>query len=139
MAAPPRPRYERLVRQMQRRYGLRVHRWRAKTTGCAWEVHYDNGNVTRLIESPYPKTPISAAVFLHEVGHHAIGFHRYKPRCLEEYMAWRWALRAMRENGIKVDARVKKRVEMSLRYAVSKAKRRGLKRLPVVLLKYLTK
>ena len=31
---------------------------------------------------------LSLAVFLHEVGHHVIGFDRYKQRCEEEYHVW---------------------------------------------------
>lgn len=90
-----------------------------------------------MVESPRPRTPISAAVFLHEVGHHAIGFHRYKPRCLEEFMAWRWALRMMTEQDIAITAAVRKRVSLSLHYAVAKARRRGIKRLPKELMRYL--
>ena len=129
-------RYERLVESMKQRHCIRVRRWRQRTTGCAWELRYRDGQVVRMIESPYPRTPISAAVFLHEVGHHAIGFNRYKPRCLEEYMAWQWALAAMRDNSIEITDRVRRRMEMSLRYAVAKARRRGLKRLPELLVKY---
>ena len=124
------------MRSMTRRHAIRVRRWRSRTTGCAWEVRYRGGRVARLIESPYPRSPISAAVFLHEVGHHAIGFNRYKPRCLEEYMAWDWALRAMAEHRIEITDRVRRRIENSLRYAVAKAKRRGIKRLPSELVKY---
>ena len=73
------------------------------------------------------------AVFMHEVGHHAIGLHRYRPRCLEEYHAWRWGLDEMRLRGFSVTDRVIARRDDALRYAVRKALRRGLKRLPVEL------
>jgi hypothetical protein len=42
----------------------------------------------------------------------------------------------MREHRISVTARVERRVHESLRYAVAKARRRGLKRLPAALLPY---
>lgn len=129
-------RYEGLIRAMKSRHGIRVRRWRSRTTGCAWELRYRGGRIVKLIESPYPRSPISVAVFLHEVGHHAIGFNRYKPRCLEEYMAWDWALRAMEEHQIAVTDRVRRRMDQSLRYAVAKARRRGIKRLPSELVKY---
>jgi len=132
-----RERYDELVRMMKKRHGVRINRWRSSTTGCAWQVEYHDGTLTRLIESPYPRGPVSAAVFLHEIGHHAIGFYRYKPRCYEEYKAWMWALDAMRENDVNITPRVEKLVDNCLRYAVAKARRRGLKRLPVELLKYL--
>ena len=126
-------RYDDLVRQMKAQYGLRVNKWRSSTSGCAWEVQYADGSVSRLIESPYPRGPMSCAVFMHEVGHHAIGLHRYRPRCLEEYHAWRWGLEEMERRGHSVTERVYKRRDDALRYAVGKALRRGLKRLPVEL------
>ena len=86
---------------------------------------------------PVPRTPISLAIFLHEVGHHVIGFDRYRRRCEEEFHAWAWALRKMRSLGVAPDARVHRRVELSMRYAVGKAMRRGLKDLPPPLEQFL--
>ncbi len=131
-----RSRYDALVVEMKRTYGVRVRRWRSSTTGCAWVVQYHDGAVSRLIESPYPRGPMSCAIFLHEIGHHAIGFNTHRLRCLEEYDAWRWALQTMREKGFNVTAAVEKRMEDSVRWAVSKARRRGLKKLPVELLPF---
>ncbi len=128
--------YKLLVDLMKQQHRIRVRKWRTHTTGCAWQITYEDGSITRLIEAPYPRSPISAAVFLHEVGHHAIGFNRYKPRCLEELKAWEWALAAMKRHDIPVTAHVQKRVESSLRYAVGKAQRRGIKHLPDELKKY---
>lgn len=122
--------YEQVTRAMLAQYGIRVRKWRTSMSGCAWTVTYRDGTVSRLIESPKPKGPMSAAVFLHEIGHHAIGFDVYKPRCLEEYHAWRWSLEAMEANGIAVTDRVRQRMADSLAYAVAKAKRRGIKRIP---------
>ena len=73
---------------------------------------------------------MSAAVFLHEIGHHAIGFETYKPRCLEEYHAWMYALAQMERWEIQVTEAVQNRVHDALHYAVSKAVRRGIKRIP---------
>lgn len=129
-------RYEQLVQTMKERHQIKVRKWRKSTTGCAWQVNYADGRTVRWIESPYPAGPMSAAVFLHEVGHHAIGFARYKPRCLEEYMAWQWALKAMTDLGEQIPEKVHRRVEVSLRYAVAKARRRGLRKLPLELIKY---
>lgn len=129
--------YDALVIDMKRCHDIRVRKWRTSTTGCAWQVRYADGRVQRLIEAPYPRGPMSAAVFLHEVAHHAIGFNTYSPRCLEEYMAWQWALEAMRRHDLPVTAAIERRVEMSLRYAVAKAVRRGLKRLPAELRRYI--
>ncbi|GAB4553374.1 MAG: hypothetical protein Tsb0013_15830 [Phycisphaerales bacterium] len=126
-------RYDALVRTMLQRYEIRVRKWRTSMSGCAWEVHYKDGSVSRLIESPRPRGPMSAAVFLHEIGHHAIGLGVYTPRCLEEYHAWAWSLREMEANGFRVTDRVRQRMAQSLAYAVHKARRRGLKRLPVEL------
>ena len=127
-------RYDALVDQMKTAHGIRVHRWRSSTSGCAWELKDRRGAVTRMIESPYPRGPVSTAVFLHEVGHHAIGFNRDRPRCLEEWAAWEWSLAAMETHGITITQRVVRRRDAALRYAVSKAIRRGIKRIPAELL-----
>lgn len=121
---------------MNRRHRIRVRRWRRNMTGCAWRVYHVNGRVTNWIESPVPRTPISLAVFLHEVGHHVIGFDRYKRRCEEEYHAWLWALDEMRRLGVEPDERTLRRFELSMQYAVAKAERRGLRGLPEELVRY---
>lgn len=123
-------RYDAVVRLMLERHRVRVRKWRTAMSGVAWYVTYQDGRIQRLIEAPRPRGPMSAAVFLHEIGHHAIGFDVYKPRCLEEYHAWRWALEAMDAHGLNVTDAVRDRVYRSLWYAIEKAKRRGLKSLP---------
>jgi hypothetical protein len=80
---------------------------------------------------------MSVAIFLHEVGHHAIGFNVYKPRCLEEYHAWQFSLREMERCGLNVTDAVHRRVQRSLQYAVAKAKRRGIREVPQELHAYM--
>jgi hypothetical protein len=141
---PPEPRselmqarYDALVEEMKRIHGFRVRKWRKSSSGVAWTIRYvQSGKIVKLIESPYPRGPMSCAIFLHEVGHHAIGLGVYRPRCLEEYHVWMWALREMRERGFNVTEGVERRVERSMRYAVAKAVRRGLRELPTELLQY---
>ncbi|MCB9849022.1 MAG: hypothetical protein H6814_11480 [Phycisphaeraceae bacterium] len=133
--AKPKPRaaqvrYDEITRAMLREHGIRVRKWRTSMSGCAWEVHYESGKVSRLIEAPRPKGPMSMAVFLHEVGHHAIGLGAYKPRCLEEYHAWAWSLTTMESLGLNVTDRVRQRMHDSLRYAVHKSRSRGIRSLP---------
>ena len=125
-----------IVSQMKRRYGVRVRRWRQNMSGCAWRVSYEDGRQINWIESPQPRTPISLAIFLHEVGHHVIGFDRYKRRCEEEYHAWQWAIDTMTTLGVAPDERVLRRYELSMKYAVSKAMRRGIKKLPEKLIAF---
>lgn len=129
-------RYDDLVEEMKRAHGIRVRKWRTSTSGCAWVVQYHDGAVSRLIEAPYPRGPVSCAVFLHEVGHHAIGFNTHRLRCLEEYDAWRWALDTMHEQRLNVTDAVRKRMDDAIRYAVRKARRRGLRTLPPRLASY---
>lgn len=130
-------RYDALVADMKKVHNIRVRKWRKSMTGCAWIVTYENGKITRLLESPYPRGPMSCAIFLHEVGHHAIGFGTYSPRCLEELHAWKWSLNEMHRLGLNVTPAVEKRMHESLQYAIEKAMRRGLKRLPIELEPYL--
>lgn len=129
-------RYDEMTRTMLARYGVRVRKWRSAMSGVAWQLTYKDGSVSRLIEAPKPKGPMSAAVFLHEIGHHAIGFSTYSPRCLEEYHAWRYAIEQMEAWDLNVTQRVHDRMHDSLHYAVAKARRRGLKKLPVELVPY---
>jgi len=131
--------YSGIIRKLKTRYRVRVRRWRKQMSGCAWRVHYRNGQIVNWIEAPYPKTPISLAVFLHEIGHHAIGFRRFRIRCEEEYHVWQWALEQMRQFGIVPDLRVRRRFDRSMEYAVGKALRRGAKRLPAPLLHFATR
>jgi hypothetical protein len=125
-----------IVRAMKRKYRVRVRRWRRHMSGCAWSVSYSDGRSVNWIESPYPRTPISLAIFLHEIGHHAIGFYRYRVRCEEEYHVWQWALAQMRKLGIEPDKRVQTRFDKSMQYAVGKALRRGAKKLPEPLMRF---
>jgi hypothetical protein len=122
--------YAPVVELMKSRYSIRIKKWRRNMSGCAWRVYHADGRVVNWIEAPVPRTPISVAIFLHEVGHHVIGFDRYKRRCEEEYHVWLWALQQMDELGIARDDRVQRRFALSMEYAVGKAVRRGLKILP---------
>lgn len=133
---PAQTRYRTMQREMLARYGVRVRKWRSSSSGVAWQITYADGTVSKLVESPRPTGPVSAAIFLHEIGHHAIGFGVYSPRCLEELKAWCFALDQMEAWDLTITDRVRKRVHESLVYAVDKAKRRGLKRLPAPLVPY---
>ena len=131
------PDYSTIVAAMKDAHDVRVRKWRRSMSGCAWRVYYHDGRVINWIESPVPRTPISLAIFLHEVGHHVIGFERYRRRCEEEYHVWVWAIRTMRELGVEPDEKVRRRFERSMQYAVDKAVRRGIKELPTGLEQFL--
>ncbi len=122
--------FDDIVRQLKRRHRIRVKRWRTSMTGCAWRSLYADGSSINWIESPRPVSPLSLAIFLHEVGHHVIGFDQYRLRCEEEFHAWKFAIDTMRRFGVAIDHRVQRRYEMSMQYAVHKAQRRGLKSVP---------
>jgi hypothetical protein len=129
-------RYDAVTRALLAKYDIRVRKWRSSMSGLAWYVTYRDGRVQRLIEAPRPRGPMSAAIFLHEIGHHAIGFNVYKPRCLEEYHAWQFSLREMEKNGLNITDAVRRRVRRSMQYAVAKARRRGIRELPAELHAY---
>ena len=79
---------------------------------------------------------MSAAVFLHEIGHHAIGF-RYSPA------AWKAhglgvGVEQMTLRELNITDGVRRRVWQSMRYAIGKARRRGIKQIPAELAIYLT-
>ena len=131
--------YSAIVEAMKSRYSIRVKRWRKQMSGCAWSVRYSDGRCVNWIEAPLPKTPISLAIFLHEIGHHAIGFSRYKKRCEEEYHVWVWAIDQMGQLGIDPGEKVARRFQLSMQYAVGKAMRRGVKELPEPLFQFIPK
>src|SRR5687768_18485785 len=112
---------------MKSRYDLRIRKWRKTMSGCAWRVYYHDGRVINWIEAPVPRTPISLAIFLHEGGHHVLGFHTYKKRCEEEYHAWVWAITQMRHFGGEPEGRVHRRLRVPLPYPAGKAVRRGVR------------
>jgi len=119
-----------IVTQVRKRYDIRVKRWRTSMSGKSWRVYYADGTAVNWIEAPRPKTALSLGIFLHEVGHHVIGFDKYKRRCEEEFHVWQWALAEMQRLGVAPDERVLRRVDLSMRYAVAKALRRGIRELP---------
>ena len=77
--------YDDIVRMTKQAYGVRVRRWRRQMSGAAWRVDHADGRAIHWIESPRPRSPLSLAIFLHEVGHHVLGFDRYDVRCEDEY------------------------------------------------------
>lgn len=128
--------YDAMTRELLAHHGVRVRKWRTSMSGVAWCVRYRDGREVRLIEAPRPVGPMSAAVFCHEIGHHAIGFNVYSPRCLEEYHAWAWALAEMERRGLNVTDKVRARMRKSLEYAVAKSLRRGIRSIPPELAPY---
>ena len=128
--------YSAIIREMKQRYAIRIHRWRQAMTGCSWRVSFADGRSINWIEAPYPKTPMSLSIFLHEVGHHVIGFDRYHQRCEEEYHVWLWALGKMEDIGIPPTPSVLRRFERSMQYVVAMETRRGNKNLPEALRRY---
>jgi hypothetical protein len=135
--SPMQRRYDRVVREMLERHDLVVQRWRRSLSGVAIHRVYRDGREERVLESPYPTSPLRMAIFLHEVGHHAIGLGVHRPRCLEEHLAWEWSVERMRELGFATEGTVARRVQRSMEHAVSKSVRRGIRRLPVALFRYL--
>lgn len=130
---PMQARFDEIVELMLARYGLRVRKWRTSLSGVAVLRMYRDGREERWIESPYPTSPLRLAIFLHEVGHHAIGLGIYKPRCLEEFLAWRFSIEHLEQLGIATEGVVARRFDASMRYAVAKAIRRGIRQLPAQL------
>jgi hypothetical protein len=114
-----------MVRELKTRYKISIRKWRKHMSGVAYELTYADGRIKRLISAPRPRSPVSAAIFLHEVGHHAIGFRRYSPRCLEEYYVWQWTFREMAAHGIPTDERVLRHYRRSMYHYLKLARGNG--------------
>lgn len=117
--------YNDMVDELKQRYKIRVHKWKKRMSGAAYELTYPDGRIKRLIAAPRPRGPVSAAIFLHEVGHHAIGFRRYSQRCLEEYYVWQWTFREMAAHHIPIDQRVMRHYRRSMYHYVQRERARG--------------
>jgi hypothetical protein len=133
---PVQRRYDAIVEDFLSRHGLRVRCWRRSLSGVATLRVFRDGRQERTIESPYPTSPLRLAIFLHEVGHHVIGLGAYRPRCLEEFHAWRYAIDRMLELGLPTEGTVQRRFERAMRYAVAKSTRRGIRRIPAELMPF---
>lgn len=127
---PVQRRYDSIVESFLERHGLRVRCWRRSLSGLATLRVFRDGRRECTIESPYPTSPLRLAIFLHEVGHHVLGLGVHKPRCLEEFLAWRFAIDRMNEMGFPTEGSVARRFDRSMRYAVAKSRRRGIRALP---------
>ncbi|NNM87649.1 MAG: hypothetical protein HKL95_03930 [Phycisphaerae bacterium] len=125
--------FARIVEHEKKRYQISIRKWRSTMSGVAYELHYSNGQVKRMVAAPRPKSPVSCAIFLHEVGHHAIGFRKFRPRCLEEFHVWQWAFAEMGRWNIPIDQRVRHHYQRSMYHYVQLAKKRGLQHLPEIL------
>ncbi len=75
-----------VVDEMKAKYDLHaVRRWRSEHE----RLRHGASTSTTVRSStgsnpPSRKHPSSLSIFLHEVGHHAIGFDRYRKRCEED-------------------------------------------------------
>jgi hypothetical protein len=122
---PAPPDYASMERELRAHYKISVRRWRRQMSGIAYELTYRDGTIKRLISAPRPRGPVSAAIFLHEVGHHAIGFKRYASRCLEEHYVWQWTFREMEKRGIPVTPGVMRHFRRSMYHYVKRCHRMG--------------
>lgn len=132
-SASPRDRqrfYDAMVEELKEKYKIAIRKWRKQMSGVAYELKYRDGRIKRLITAPRLRSPVSAAIFLHEVGHHAIGFRRYQPRCLEEYYVWQWAFREMTARNIPVESRVLRHYRRSMFHYLRTAQRNGAREFP---------
>lgn len=122
-------RYAEQAGKLLREHRARVCHWRGNMTGIAWIGHPE-----RPIEAPHPRSPLSFAILAHEVGHHALGVIR--PRWREEHLAWQFAFDQMERHGVPVTATVRDRYAASMRYALAKALKRGLREIPAELAQF---
>jgi len=119
------PDYAAMAKELREKYKITVRKWRTRMTGIAYELTYQDGTIKRLISAPRPRSPVSAAIFLHEVGHHAIGFKRYESRCLEEHYVWQWTFREMEARGIPITPKVMRHFRKSMYHYVHQCRRLG--------------
>jgi len=119
--------YEIAGNQLLGRYDVTVKSVRQNMSGIAYLED-------RVISAPAPKSPLSFAIFAHEVGHIANG--HCKPRWLEELRAWQFSLTCFKEFGFAITREVRWRMKYSLAFALAKALNRDMKLIPTELKAY---
>ena len=123
-------RFAQQASRLLREQNVRVCHWRSSMSGIAWI-----GHPLRPIETPHPRSSLSFAVLAHEVGHHVLGSVR--PRWREEQLAWQFAFAQMERLGVPLTDAVRERYAASMRYALAKALRRGLREVPAELIEFI--
>lgn len=113
--------FEAAAQQLLKESGCTVRRYRERTlTGVAYTSDDDWG-----IEVPRPTTARRFATFAHEVGHQMLHRHNSKPRWLEEWEAWDYALKQFARFDLPGVEDALKDAAKCLRYAARKAERRA--------------
>lgn len=113
--------YEKAGDLLLRQYYIEVKTVRKNMSGVACIED-------RIISAPAPKSPLSFAIFAHEVGHIANG--SIKPRWLEELKAWEFSLAQFKRFGFPIPQKVQQRMRFSIAFALAKALNRGMKKTP---------
>ncbi|MBI4308182.1 MAG: hypothetical protein HY684_05185 [Chloroflexi bacterium] len=134
-----RPDLESLARSILAIHPVRVVRWRKSLSGVAWHITKNGSLVETRIETPRPHTPLSFAIFAHELGHHLQRVERasWPSRMEQEYDAWQRAFALMRQHGVPITEKVERRYVQAMRYALAKALRRGAVRIPAYFVRFL--
>ena len=91
-------RYWAIALEEAARHDVTIKRFRPSLSGKAFVSQ-------RTITAPRPRTRRRLRVFLHEVGHIALGHSDPKPRYVAEQEADEWAFETMRRHGIRVRRR----------------------------------
>ncbi len=116
-----------VLRQVEAQLGhnITVKHWRSNRpfSGRAFCSTYE-------IVVPEPKSDISLNTYLHELGHL---LYQVKPSCLDEYLACKFALDKMRENGLTISRKVKKHHNWYVAYSLAQALNRNIKSIPAEL------
>ena len=86
------------------------------------------------IKIPHPKSVISLATFLHELGH--IIHKDIKPSCLQEYKCEQFAFNTIRKHGLKVKRKILNHSRWYIGMKLAMALNRGLKTIPSELKPY---
>lgn len=112
--------YELAFAQLLKESGCTVRRYRENTlTGVAFTNDDDWG-----IEVPRPTTARRFGTCAHEIGHQMLHRHNSKPRWLEEWEAWDYALKQFVRFDLPGAEAAMKDAAKCLRYAAKKANRR---------------
>lgn len=119
--------YEVISIKLLNEYGISIKTVRKSMSGVAYIED-------RVISCPAPKSPLSFAIFAHEVGHIANG--SIKPRWLEELKAWQFSIACFKKFGLSIPREVRQRMKYSLSFALAKALNRDMKRTPPELRAY---
>ena len=105
-----------------------------------WRYIIIQGQKTKVtlysMRVPEPKSAISLATYLHELGHHTLLSRNQKKSCLREFYAEQYSLDNLKRFGVKKNRKMVRHSNWYMSYSLGQALNRKMKDIPTEMMKY---